>query len=322
MAIRLAFSTVACPQWPLSEVVRRAAEYGYQGVELRTLGAGSSGLASDPMLSETAKVADVFRGKGVEPVCLSTSISLHHRGLGELHRAKHDTLKAIDAAKAMGCPAVRVFGYEVSPGENRKSVLQRIAERARELADHAGEAGVQLLFENAGSLKVAKEWWWLLNLVEHPMVGLLWNVANSASADAADRGGWVSVPTLNSRIRLAKVKDAKIGEASGYLPLGEGNVGVRDFLHRLRGVGYDGYVSVEWDRLWLGDALAPAEQFLPGAAQTLKGWLDEIDQRIAGARADREKLAEKERKAIEKAMAAARDKRQGASPAKPSASPA
>ena len=68
MAIRLAFSTVACPQWPLSEVVRRAAEYGYQGVELRTLGAGSSGLASDPMLSETAKVVNEL-GRPVSRLC-------------------------------------------------------------------------------------------------------------------------------------------------------------------------------------------------------------------------------------------------------------
>ena len=32
-----------------------------------------------------------------------------------------------------------------------------------------------------GSLTTAKEWWWILNLVNRPNVGILWNVANAAS---------------------------------------------------------------------------------------------------------------------------------------------
>ncbi len=46
MAIKLAFSTVACPDWTLSQVVDRASEMGYQGVELRTLGPGGSAAAA------------------------------------------------------------------------------------------------------------------------------------------------------------------------------------------------------------------------------------------------------------------------------------
>ena len=49
---------------------------------------------------------------------------------------------------------------------------------------------------------------------------------------------------------------------------------VEQFVKRLRGIGYDGYVSFEWDRLWL-TSLAPGEQVLPAAAKTLQGWVDE-----------------------------------------------
>src|SRR5918998_366989 len=38
--MKLAFSTLGCPNWELEDVARAAREYGYAGVELRALGGG------------------------------------------------------------------------------------------------------------------------------------------------------------------------------------------------------------------------------------------------------------------------------------------
>lgn len=310
MAIKLAFSTVACPDWTLEDVAAKAADLGYEGVELRTLGRGSGELSCDPALSDASRVAEIFADKGIKPICLSTSICMHHRKTDHAHRAKFEAFKALETAAEIGCDAIRIFGNEVTPGESRRNTLKRIAEHTLELTDKAEDLGVQILFENSGSFAVAKEWWWTLDLIEHPMVGMLWNIANSVAADDADEGGWVSVSTLNSRIRIAKIKDARIGQASGYLPLGEGTVGLPTFLRRLRGVGFDGYLSVEWDRLWMPDALAPAEEFLPAAAETLRSWLKDIDESLKKGTAAKQKAADKEQKGIEKAMAKAKEKRE------------
>ncbi len=288
MAIKLAFSTVACPDWTLGQVVDKAGELGYQGVELRTLGLGGSGLACDPALSNAAKTASLFERAKIEPVCLSTSVSLHHFAEAPAYEASVRLNHDLELAAALGCQHVRIFGHNVDPGHDHRSVIQRIAHRAAPLADKAGQLGVQLLFENAGSFNQAKEWWWLLNLLDHPMLGMCWNVANAAAAGEPPA---VSVPNLNSRIRLAKVKDTKLGEGVGWLPLGEGDCQVQTFIKRLLGIGFDGYATVEWDRLWLA-GLAPADEFLPNAAATLQHWLDEIAE-----------LEEKGRKAAEKAAA-------------------
>lgn len=292
MPLQFAFSTVACPQWTLEQVVDHAREWGYGGVELRTLGPGGGGLACDPALSTPGKVAQAFQGSGVTPLCLSTSHALHHRDSTRIRQTRLAMLQSLEDAAAIGCRSVRVFGNEVSPGEDRRTVLLRIAKNLQPALDKATELGIEILFENAGSFATPKEWWWLLDVISHPMVGLSWNIANSASIDPNDRGGWVSVPTLNHRIRLAKVKDTRIGEGTGYVPLGEGTVGIEGFIQRLHGVGFDGFLSVEWDRLWL-PTLAPAEEYLPEALNRLRGWCEAIAESEALGRQAREKAAAK-----------------------------
>ncbi|MEX0774910.1 MAG: sugar phosphate isomerase/epimerase family protein [Phycisphaeraceae bacterium] len=289
MPIKLAFSTTACPQWSVEKVAEQARTMGYAGVELRTLGGGAGELACDPALSEPAKVHDIFKAFAVEPVCLSTSISLHHRDASKARAARRETQEAIRMAAAIGCRYVRVFGYEVEPGRSRRSVLMTLADAVTPLVDVAGEQGIGVLFENAGSFALAKEWWWLLNMLDHPMVGLSWNIANSVAASRDDIGGSVSVPLLHSRIRMAKVKDIHIGEGSGFVPLGEGNVGVERFVQRLLGIGFDGYVSVEWDRLWL-PTLAPAEEYLPDAQQRLTKWLTAAEESLKAGPGDASNL--------------------------------
>jgi sugar phosphate isomerase/epimerase len=289
MAIKLAFSTVACPEWSLEEAAKQASAMGYQGLELRTLDAGPTGgaLASDPALSEPAKVRATLKAAGVEAVCLSTSIALHHADTTAARHAMNAAEAAVERAAAIGAPMVRFFGNELRPGDLRQACQTRIAERLKHLAERGMNAGVQVLVENGGSFAKSKEWWWIFNLVDHPMAGVCWNVANAA---AAGESSAVSVTTLNSRIRLAKVKDTFVGEGTGFVQLGDGTVGIEMFIKRLLGIGYDGYITAEWDRVWL-PTLAPASEYLPEAHKRLKGWLDEVAQAIEDAKPKPKKAA-------------------------------
>ena len=87
----------------------------------------------------------------------------------------------------------------------------------------------------------------------------------------------VSVPTLNSKIVYTQVKDAKFGPLGAtYTKLGEGDVKVRDFVRRLRGIGYEGYVTLEWEKAWLPN-LAEPEEILPDAIKKLRDWDQKLD---------------------------------------------
>jgi sugar phosphate isomerase/epimerase len=278
MTLRLAYSTVACPDWTLERVVEQAKAMDYAGVELRTLGEGAAArLASDPAKHDPTVVRKLFADAGVTPACLSTSVCLHHADASAARAALAQTARAMELAAAIGCPAVRVFATQLLPGEHRNAVMQRVAGRIAPLADKGGELGVQLLFENAGAFTTARDWWTLLDLARHPMAGMCWNVANAA---VVGEGPAVSVSTLHSRIRMAKVKDLSIsgtgGDGGRLQALGDGDVPVASFIKRLMGIGFDGYVSVEWDRLWL-PSLAPAEEALPAARKRIQEWLDVIE---------------------------------------------
>lgn len=265
----LAFSTVACPDWDIDRVIAAASEYSYQGVELRTFGTGSTRLASDPALSNPEKIRSKFADSNVEITCLATSLALHYKDEFDRVQAMRAGKQFVDMAAKLGCPFVRTFGYQVYPGEMVTSAQRRIAERYRQLADYAEESGVQIIIENAGSFSRARELWNLTNEIDHPLVGVCWNVANAAGIGERPA---VSANVLHSRIRYAKLKDTEIGEGTGFVPLGDGSVEVERMVEIMRGIGYDGYFCFEWDKAWL-PTLAEPEESLPKAVETLHEWM-------------------------------------------------
>jgi hypothetical protein len=80
------------------------------------------------------------------------------------------------------------------------------------------------------------------------------------------------VPTLNTKIQYTQVKDAAIGPlGANYTRLGDGTVPVQKFIIRLKGIGYQSWVSFEWEKAWL-PGIAEPEQVLPDAIKKLREW--------------------------------------------------
>ena len=149
------------------------------------------------------------------------------------------------------------------------------------LGDYAAEREVTIVVENALSFRAAKEMWSILDRIQHPAIACCWDVFNAALVGETP---YLSVPTLNSKIHYCQVKDAKLGALGAtYCKLGEGDVPVQKFLTRLRGIGYDGYVTVEWEKAWL-PALAEPEEILPDSIKKLKEWAGQTGGRPRGVR--------------------------------------
>ena len=109
---------------------------------------------------------------------------------------------------------------------------------------------------------------------------------------------------VTQKSKVAKVKDTRIGEGAGYVPLGEGNIGIENFVKRLLGIGFDGFLTVEWDRMWL-PALTSDKEYLPQALQKLRDWLAVVAENNDKGLATRAKAEERAAKTIEKALAKA-----------------
>lgn len=275
--MKIAFSTVACPEWTLTRVAERAGAWGYEGVELRSFGSGSARIACDPELTAPAKTRAMFARAGVEIMNVATSVRFDDPvtppvigHLFDKDLAVREAQGAIDLAVTLECPNVRVFAFEIVGSESRKSAVARIASRLGRAADHCRNHGVRLLLENGGSFPRSGDIAEILDAVGSPLVGAAYCPAVARAAGEAPGDG---VNVLGERLVVAKVKDYKGGRPC---VLGEGDLECRGTVEALARAGFDGWLVHEHDRLWF-PAAAEAEAVMPKSAAALYEW--------AGARA-------------------------------------
>lgn len=267
--MKFAFSTVACPAWDFPTIAARAKEYGYDGVEIRGfLDDAPPGIAANVFLTDPAKVRATFADAGVEIACLASSVAMAHDRKANAALAR-DLSAYIDTAAKLGCRTVKLFDTDVRPGQTRATAAVALGKWLEPLGDVAAHHDITLVVENALSFRTAKELWLMLETINHPNVAACWDVFNAALIGESPN---VSVPVLNSRIQYVQLKDAKLGPlGAAYCKLGDGDVNLKRFLTRLQGIGYTGYVTLEWEKAWLPNIAEP-EEILPDSIKKLRDW--------------------------------------------------
>lgn len=273
-----AFSTVACPEWTLAEVARRAREYGFEAVELRTFGDGPGRVASDPALTSEEKVQRTLQEGGVEALSLATGIRFDAPiwppvvglFLSDRERAVREAKRAVDLAVAIECPMIRVFGFDLPGFEGRKTGVKRVAERVGMVADHADKYGVRVAVENGGSFGTAEQVLEITSMVNHALVGVSYSLSAAVIAGEDPVRG---LARLGEKLFLARVKDVKAGK---LVALGEGELGCERFVRSLAARGFEGALVYEWDRAWevasAGGPLAGPDAVLGRASRLMFEW--------------------------------------------------
>jgi sugar phosphate isomerase/epimerase len=271
--MKFAFSTIGCPTWDFDTCVLRAKEYGYDGVELRGFLNESILTASNPFLSDPAKVRKTFADANIDICCLASSIS-YAQNKKQDAQAASDLKRFIDQAQQLACPQVKIFDTQVKAGRSRSVGGVAFGDWLVPLADYAADHDINIVIENALSYRSSKEIWAIVDRLNHPSIAVCWDIFNAATIGEPPS---VSVPTLNNRIQYVQVKDAKLGPLGAtYCKLGEGDVPVRKFLTRLRGIGYEGWVTLEWEKAWLPN-LAEPEEIFPDAITKLRDWTKTLE---------------------------------------------
>ncbi len=276
-AMKPALSTVAFPEHTLDNVVRQAGELGFQGLALRSLGHASTEIACDPCHVGAAKARDLFEDAGVMPAMVVSSIRYDApvwppvlgRLIGDFERPVRQTKQLVRVAAAIECPFVRVYGFEMQPGERRAAGFRRIVERLTLALTTVRHTGVRLLLENGGSFPRGQDVADLIAAVGSPLLFASYSpaaaVVAGVTAPAADAA------VLGNLLQAVTLRDCRLGGADAGRPtrLGEGDVGVERFTRATAERGFAGWAVVEWDRLWArnsGDSLAAADALRHAAA--------------------------------------------------------
>ncbi|MGH7242086.1 MAG: sugar phosphate isomerase/epimerase family protein [Phycisphaerales bacterium] len=271
--MKLAFSTVACPEWTLDRVASFAEEAGYQGVELRTFGSGSTQFACDPALTDPEKVRRLFAPTGCDVACIATSARyddavtppLIGHILDGTPKGVVDTGWAVELAARLEAPLVRVFAYQIPTSETRSSGMARIVARLELAVATARNTGVRLAIENGGSFPTAASLSELLDRVNNPLLGAAYSplVAKLAGEDAAN-----GINVLSDRLFSVKLKEYSHGKPC---ELGQGESNAAATVAALGDRGFTGWVVYEYDRAWVNTP-GDAADVLTRSARTFFQW--------------------------------------------------
>ncbi|MFE7038283.1 sugar phosphate isomerase/epimerase [Streptomyces atratus] len=245
--MKLAFSTLGVPGMPMTDVVRLAAEHGYQGVELRAhpeepVHPGISAL-------ERADVVEEFKKGGVEILTVAGYVRVAAEGDD---RAALDELAGlVELAHDLGAKNVRVFpgGGDQDPAVADATAARRLAAAA----PHAAGLGVRILLETHDSHRAGADVARVVGTVGHGQIGALWDIMHTWLAGEEPAA---SHAVLAPHLGYVQVKDIASAEDTEPLALGAGVLPLGACLDTL---DPDGWVCWEYEKRW-----HPGAAELPG----------------------------------------------------------
>lgn len=248
--MKLSFSTLACPDWNLLQVIAAASASGYDGIELRFLQDEDS----------LWKLPD-FRGKqlpvskralsdlGLTICCVDTSCRFHFPDANERALWIVEGERMAELAAALNAPGIRVFGDQIQPGTDRASTRKWIADSIRTLADKIAASGVEVWLETHGDFASAPETTAILDEAGAAHTGVIWDPANCYLEHGESPSAGAS--GLRDSIRHVHLKDMRRTSSAWNLVLtGEGDFPLAEVRTSLRDIGFDGFVSFEWEKKW------------------------------------------------------------------------
>ncbi len=107
--MKIAFSTLGCPDWSLKYAVGQAKKLGFQAIEIRGIKDRLRSDTIEELLPENRAATLRYAAKnGIAFCCLGSSASFH-----EADKSDENIGEAVSAARlaaACGIPYVRIFG--------------------------------------------------------------------------------------------------------------------------------------------------------------------------------------------------------------------
>jgi sugar phosphate isomerase/epimerase len=281
--MKIAFSTISCPAYTAEQMCRAALESEYDAVELYSL--EGERLTVALLEARWPDLKRTFRDAGV-PLCSLNS-------WGQLSMADPDAraamerqvTRALELAAEMDCPQVKTFGGALPKDLPAETVFDYVAEHVGRIARRGEALGVRLLLETHDGFSPSGHVKAILDRVPSPGFAALWDVHHPyrMGESAADVDA-----TLAPRVAHVHVKDcnraAPGADKWDFVLLGEGELApqVRRAIALLAHRGFDGCVSVDWEKQWHPE-IADPEVALPHFARTLRQYVAEAEA-PAGAR--------------------------------------
>ncbi|MGG1550383.1 sugar phosphate isomerase/epimerase family protein [Paenibacillus ferrarius] len=267
--MKIAFQTLATPNWTWEHTLHEAKRLGFDGIELRGVEGEMYLPRARPFLPENLE--QTIRGleeHGLEICCLDTSCSFHQPD--KYDDAIQEGKDSIDLAVKLKTPFIRVFGDRLPQEVTAQDTIASIAAGLTELGRYAEGTGVTVLLETHGDINHYTVITAILEQTASTAVGVLWDFEHPYLHGEEPEATWAQ---LARYIKHTHVKDAIKHETGKTLTLiGEGEVPVARIIGLLKNNGYNGWLSLEYEKKWV-PTLEEPEVSLPAYMAFIQKYL-------------------------------------------------
>lgn len=248
--MKIAFSTLGCPDFSWPDIYAMAKDLGFDGIEIRGLGNEIFAVKAQPFTeSELPQTIQKLSELHLEIPCLSSGCCLKYADKAEENY--HEIVEYIKLAGKLGTPYVRVLA-DNAPQPQGEVDDQVVLSVLRRLIPVAEEHGVTLLVETNGVYADTTRLRALLDEIASDTVAALWD-AHHPFRYAGETPG-KTVQNLGAYIKYVHIKDSVVENgAVKYRLMGEGDLPVDDIILALSSINYDGYITLEWVKRWANE---------------------------------------------------------------------
>jgi len=248
--MKLAFSTLGCPDFSWPDIYSMAKDLGFDGIEIRGLGDDIFAVKAKPFTDEQLpQTIEKLKSLNLEIPCLSSGCCLKYPDKEEENVA--EITQYILLAAKLGTPFVRILADRnpESEGEVDDDVILKTIKRLIPIAE---KNNVTLLIETNGVYSDTSRLYNLLNLAASDYVAALWDIHHPYRFAGESPGK--TVQNLGAYIRYVHVKDSVVENGKiCYKMMGEGDLPIHEAMMALDSINYEGCISLEWVKRWASD---------------------------------------------------------------------
>ena len=279
------------PEYTIPAALELFGRIGLDGAEIVVQDDYRCGIPTNASEEFLLQVRECAKENGISIICLTPYNSKFNDLDDDIRHAEIAAIrKVIQDARFLGAKYVRIYGgnYPADAADPDGEKRRRLVAALRELGDAARQAGIILVVENHFNTMAvsAAQTASLLDEVNHPMVGALYDQVNLTFTLQEDYEQGIEVQ--KKYIRYVHVKDLIFKEgAKNFVSsdvarpteeernvvskiVGEGITPWKDILERLRAIGYDGWLSFEYERRWHPDDLPDASIGMAASVTNLR----------------------------------------------------
>ncbi len=274
--MKLAFTTLGCIEWNLTQIMAKACEYGYAGVDFRGYHGTMDLWTMSEFRRKVATTRCMLTDAGLTVPCLGSSAKMFSQGT-DVNASLEEVKRYTEIAHQIGATSIRVFGGALR-GNPIEFALPPAATFLNAAADIARSAGIEVLVETHDDWVNTE---WLMNAFEVAKfpagVGVIWDVhhpyrfAGENSEETWRRIGSLTKYTHWKDSVMVEMPNPDGGVEKKLVPKlpGEGDLPLARFYETLDKGGYRGWYTLEWERKWHPE-IEPPEVAFPHFVQVMR----------------------------------------------------